>query len=300
MPPPNMLALRLEQGRRGGGEVDHLQKGATVAWQGRQPGRPPSHEQGINIREKISQWEGRSQQGNSQDALVKAHPPAVSRSLSGDVLGNGGSREGLHAKASLSKTKSLDFRECPAEVGHGVVGRKSEPPQKCSTEFSNTTPGTKPLTAQIIASPKMENTANYTGKQIFAANGDQKTDRILDVEVVSKPLPLSTDDQEDKMPAGNFYTSRGFWRKLEGDRLLWEKGRDSSGDAQAPPKPQRTFQYRGTNNNNVGNTMHWDSRSPHNSHSNVRSRRVAHPPSFPPPPCPVAKTNGISRHKKNR
>ncbi|XP_070824524.1 DENN domain-containing protein 2C isoform X2 [Chaetodon trifascialis] len=296
-----MLALRLEQGRRGGGEVDRLQKGATVAWQGRQPGRPPSHEQGINIREKISQWEGRSQQGSSQDAVVKAHPPTVSRSLSGDVLGNGGSRGGLHTKASLSKAKSLDFRECPAQVGLGVVGRKSEPLQKCSTEFSTTAPGNKPLAAQIIASPKMENTANSTGEQIFAANGDQKTDRILDVEVVSKPLPLSTDDQEDKMPAGNFYTSRGFWRKLEGDRLLWEKGRDSSGDAQAPPKPQRTFQYRGTNNNNARNAVQWDSRSPHNtSHSNVRSRRVAHPPSFPPPPCPVAKTNGLSRHKKNR
>lgn len=271
-----------------------------MAWQGRQPGRPPSHEQGINIREKISQWEGRSQQGSSQDAAVKAHPPTVSRSLSGDVLGNGGSREGLHAKASLSKAKSLDFRECPAQVAHDVVGRKSEPLQKCPTEFSTTAPGSKPLTAQIIASPKMENSANYTCKQTFVANGDQKTDRILDVGVVSKPLPLSTDDQEDKMPAGNFYTSRGFWRKLEGDRLLWEKGRDSSGDAQAPPKPQRTFQYRGTNNSNVGNRMQWDSGSPHNSHSNVRSRRVAHPPSFPPPPCPVAKTNGLSRHKKNR
>ncbi|XP_051282449.1 DENN domain-containing protein 2C [Dicentrarchus labrax] len=298
-----MLALRLEQGKRGGGEVDHLQKGATVAWQGRQAGRPPSHEQGINIREKISQWEGRSQQGSSQDAGVKAHPPAVSRSLSGDVLGNGcsneGSRGGLHAKASLSKAKSLDFRESPSQAGHGVVGRKSEPLPKCSTEFS--TPGNKPLAAQTFASPKVEaNTANCTGKQIISANGDQKRDRILDVEVVSKPLPLSTYDQEDNMPAGNFYTSRGFWRKLEGDRLLWEKGRDSSGEAQAPPKPQRTFQYRGTNNNNAGITCQWDNKSPHSNHSNVRSRRVAHPPSFPPPPCPVAKTNGISRHKKNR
>lgn len=309
LPPLIMLALRLEQGRRGGGEVDRLQKGATVAWQGRQSGRPPSHEQGFNIREKISQWEGRSQQGSSQDAGIKAHPPTVSRTLSEDVLGNGcsneGSRGALHAKASLSKAKSLglDFRECPAQGGHGVVGRKSEPLRKCSTEFLTTTPGNKPLAAQIFASPKVEaNTADSTGNQIFTANGDQKTDRILDVEVISKPLPLSTDDQEDNMPAGNFYTSRGFWRKLEGDRLLWEKGRESLGEAQPPPKPQRTFQYRAANNNNTntGHTMRWDSRSPHNNHSNVRSRRVAHPPSFPPPPCPVAKTNGLSRHKKNR
>ncbi|XP_044206777.1 DENN domain-containing protein 2C isoform X2 [Thunnus albacares] len=298
-----MLALRLEQGRRGGGEVDRLQKGATVAWQGRQPGRPPSHEQGINIREKISQWEGRSQQGSSQDAGVRAHPPSVSRTLSGDILGNGCSNErgGLHGKASLTKTKSLDFRETPEQAGHRVVGRKSEPLQKCSTEFSTTTPGNKAPAAQIFASPKVEaNTANSTSKQILAVNGDQKMDCILDVEVISKPLPLSTDDQEDNMPAGNFYTSRGFWRKLEGDRLLWEKGRESSGDAQAPPKPQRTFQYRGANNNNMGHTARWDSRSPHNNLSTVRSRRVAHPPSFPPPPCPVSKTEGLSRHKKNR
>lgn len=289
-----MLALRLEQGRREGGEVDRLQKGATVAW------RPPSHEQGVNIREKISQWEGRSQQGSSQDAGVKAHPPSVSRTLSGDVLGNGcsseGLRGGLHGKSSLTKAKSLDFRESP----NRVVGRKSEPLQKCSTEFSNTTQGNKPLAAQIFASLKVEdNTANSTSKQTLAVNGNQKMDHILDVEVVSKPLPLSTDDQEDNMPAGNFYTSRGFWRKLEGDRLLWEKGRESSGDAPAPPKPQRTFQYRGANNN-TGHTVRWDSRSPHNNHSTVRSRRVAHPPSFPPPPCPVAKTEGLSRHKKNR
>uniref|UniRef100_A0A4W6C9K1 DENN/MADD domain containing 2C n=1 Tax=Lates calcarifer TaxID=8187 RepID=A0A4W6C9K1_LATCA len=301
-----MLALRLEQGRRGGGEVDHLQKRATVGWQGRQSGRPPSHEQGINIREKISQWEGRSQQGNSQDAGVKAHPPTVSRTLSEDLLGNGcsseGSRGGLHAKANLSKAESLglDFRESPTQAGHGVVGRKSEPLQKCSTEISSTSPGNK-LAAQIFACPKVEaNKVNSTGKQAFTTNGNQTMDRILDVEVVSKPLPLSTDYQEDNMPAGNFYTSRGFWRKLEGDRLLWEKGRESSGEAQPPPKPQRTFQYRGANNNNSGHTMQWDIRSHHNNHSTNRNRRVAHPPSFPPPPCPVAKTDGISRHKKNR
>ncbi|XP_037627984.1 DENN domain-containing protein 2C [Sebastes umbrosus] len=296
-----MLALRLEQGRRGGGEVDRLQKGVTVARQGRQSGRPPSHEQGIStIREKISQWEGRS-----QDAGVKEHPPTVSRTLSGDVLGcNGrssdGSRGGLHTKPIYSQSKSLDldYRESPAQAGHGVVGRKSEPLQKCSTEFSTTTPGNKPLATQMFASPKGE--ANSTGKPIFTANGDQKTDRILDVEVVSKLLPLSTDYQDDNMPAGNFYTSRGFWRKLEGDRLLWEKGRESSGEAQPPPKPLRTFQYQGANNNITGHAVRRDSRSPHSNHSNGRSRRVAHPPSFPPPPCPVAKTNGLSRHKKNR
>uniref|UniRef100_A0A8C2ZZP1 DENN domain containing 2C n=1 Tax=Cyclopterus lumpus TaxID=8103 RepID=A0A8C2ZZP1_CYCLU len=288
-----MLALRLEQGRRGGGEVDRLQKGDTVARQGRQSGRPPSHEQCSNIREKISQWEGRS-----QDAGAKAHPPTVSRTLSGDQLGNGcsneGSRGGLYHSKSL--TLGLDFRVSPSPAGHGVVGRKSEPVQKCPAEYSTTTPGIKPLAAQMFASPKVED--DPAGKQILTADGYQKRDRILGVEVASKHLPLSTDEQEDNMPAGNFYTSRGFWRKLEGDRLLWEKGR---GDAQPPPKPMRTFQYRGANNSNdEGHTTRRDGSSPHSNHSNARSRRVAHPPSFPPPPCPVAKTNGLSRHTKNR
>ncbi|XP_067383693.1 DENN domain-containing protein 2C isoform X2 [Channa argus] len=299
-----MLALRLEQGRRGGGEIDRLQKEAPLAWQDRQSGRPPSHERGINIREKICQWEGRSQQGSSQDAGVKAHPPIISRTLSGDFLANGCPndklRGGFHTKASLPKPKSmgLDFRESPAQAGHGKAGRKSEPLQKCSTEFSTTSPRHKPLAAQIFASPIGEaNTANSTSKQTFTPNSDQKIDRILGVEILSKSLPLSTDDNED-MPAGNFYTSRGFWRRLEGDRLLWEKGRQSSGEAPPPPKPQRTFKYRGANSNNTGHMMQWDSRSPHNNHSNVK--RAAHPPSFPPPPCPVAKSEGLSRHKKNR
>lgn len=279
--------------------MDRLQKGPTVAWQGRQ-------EQSVNIREKISQWEGRSQQGSSPDTRVRAHPPVVSRTLSGDLLSNGcfneGSRGGPPAKASLSKTKSmgLDFRESPAPAGHSAVGRKSEPIQKYSTESSTTTPGNKPLAAQTFLSPKAETDAtNSTGKQTFTPNGDRTTGRIWDVEEVSKRLPLSTDYQDDNMPAGNFYTSRGFWRKLEGDRLLWEKGRESSGEAQPPPKPQRTFQYRAANSN-LRNTAQWDRRSPHNNLCSVGSRRVAHPPSFPPPPCPVAKTEGLSRHKKNR
>ncbi|XP_026189379.1 DENN domain-containing protein 2C isoform X3 [Mastacembelus armatus] len=298
-----MLAPRLEQGRRGGGENDHLQKEATMAWQGRQSAKPLSHQQRVNIREKISQWEGLSQQGSSQDVGVKAHPLTVSRTLSRDLVGNGcsneGLREGLHSKFTLSKPKSLglDFRESPTQAGHGLTGRKSEPLLKYCSEFSTKSSCNK---SQIFASPKGEvNAANSTSNQTLMPEGDKKTDRILDVEVVCKALPLSTDDQEDKMPAGNFYTSRGFWRKLEGDRLLWEKGRESSGEAQPPPKPQRTFQYRGAKSN-TGHTARWDSSSTPNNHSNVRNRRVAHPPCFPPPPCPAAKTDGLSRHKKNR
>lgn len=297
LPPLKMLALRMEQGRRGGGEIDRLQKGATVAWQGRQAGRPPSHEQGINIREKISQWEGRS-----QDAGVKAHPPTVSRTLSGDLLGRGGSndapRMGLHTKAKLTNANglSLDLQESPGQTAHGTGGRKSEPLQRHFSDFSAQSPGNKPSAEQIFASSTTEK--NSTCKQSSTANGDQKLNLIAAGEDLFDPLPLS-DDHED-MPAGNFYTSRGFWRKLEGDRLLWEKGRESSGEAQPPPKPQRTFQYRGANSNNTMHTAQWEVTSPLANRSNVRSRRVAHPPSFPPPPCPVVKSHGLSRRNKNR
>ncbi|XP_068190891.1 DENN domain-containing protein 2C [Antennarius striatus] len=283
-----MLALRMEQGQREGGEVDHMQKRAGVAWQA---GRPLSHKQNINIREKISQWEGRSQQGSSQDADVKAHPPTVSRNA--NLLQNGCSRGGPQTKVSLSKAKILDFRECPSQAGRDATGRKSEPLQKISTS----TTGNKPLTNHTCVPPKAEDcTANSTGEQIINANDDQKTDRFLDVQLTSKPLPLFIDDQ-DNIPAGNFYTSRGFWRKLEGDRLLWQKGKDLSGDVQGPPKPLRTFQYQGSISSNAAHRAQWVNRSPH---KNDRSMRFAKPPSFPPPPCPGAKTNGLSRHKKNR
>lgn len=298
-PSLTMLALRLEQSRRGLGEVESLQKEAAPAWQGRQAGRPSSHEQGINIKEKISQWEGRSQQSGCQDVGGKAHPPVVSRTLSADLLGNGcssqSSRGGPQRKENLSKAKSIgfDFREIPSHVGHGAAARKSEPLAKCSTQLSS------PV-AKTLASPKEKaNTTISPGKHIFSPNGDQRVGRILDVELVPKPLPPSTDDHEDNMPAGNFYTSRGFWRKLEGDRLLWEKGRSSAGEALPPPKPQRTFQYRATNNN-AGRTVQWDSSSPRNNRYSARTRRAAHPPAFPPPPCPVSRNDGLSRHNKSR
>ncbi|KAM6924921.1 DENN domain-containing protein 2C [Xenentodon cancila] len=293
-----MLALRLEQSRRGLDEAGRLQKEAGSTWQGRQSERPAPHEQGINIREKISQWEGRSQQSSSQDAGGKAHPPLVSRTLSGDLLGNGcssqSSRGGLQTKESPSKAKSmeLDFREFPLHGGHRIVGRKSEPLTKCSTQFS--------IPMKIASSKSESNTTFSPSQHIFSPSGDQIASRLLDVEVIPKPLPPSHDDHEDNMPAGNFYTSRGFWRKLEGDRLLWEKGRSAAGEALPPPKPQRTFQYCGANNNNAGHAVQWDRRSPHNNHYSVRSRRVAHPPTFPPPPCPVSKHEGLSRHKKSR
>lgn len=277
-----MLALRLEQGRRGGSEVEHLQKDTTAAWQGSPSARHPSHRQGINIREKISQWEGRSQQqGSSQDTGVNAHPPSASRRMSGDVLGHGAF--GVKPSAKVSLSKSLEFWEAPSKSQQSMVGRKSEPVLKCFGDFTATTTRNKPLTAQRFTPPTVEaKVANSTGTPVFPVKDKPKVDPISHVEIASNPLPLSTDFQEDNMPAGNFYTSRGFWRKLEGDRLLWEKGRVPLCEAQAPPKPLRTFQYQGANGNNVG------------------SMRTADPPTVPPPQCPIAKTNGLLRHKKNR
>ncbi|MEQ2164282.1 hypothetical protein GOODEAATRI_004993 [Goodea atripinnis] len=296
-----MLALRVEQDRRGLDEVDCLQKEATTIQQGWQSGRPALHKQRINIREKISQWESRSQQSSSQDAGFKVHPPLVSRTLSGDLLGNGGSNKtygvGNHAR-DRAKSTELDFREPPAHNVHSVAGRKSEPLKKFPTPFLTASPG-KNSTTQTFASSELEVDTLSSAESVFSAHVDSKVDCIPDILIVSKPQPPSAGDQEDNMPAGNFYTSRGFWRKLEGDRLLWENGRSNAGESRPPPKPLRTFQYCGTHN--MKHAVHLDSRSPqNNNHSNLRSRRVVKPPNFPPPPCPVIKSEGLSRHKKNR
>lgn len=300
-PPLNMLALTVEQGKRGLDEADRLQREGPAVRQGWRSGRPVSHEQRINIKEKISQWETRSKQSDSNDAGVKKHPAAVSRTLSGDLLGNGYSNKilgvGIHAKDGRSRAKSteLDFRETPEHVVHGVSSRKSEPLKKFATPFSATSPG-KTSTTQTLASSKFEVDSLPSADPVFSSNGEP----IPDILITSQPLPPSAGDQEDNMPAGNFYTSRGFWRKLEGDRLRWENSRSNAGGAQPPPKPQRTFQYCGTSNSTTG-AGQWDNRFQlNNNRSNLRSRRVVQPPNFPPPPCPVIKTEGLSRHKKNR
>ncbi|KAM6976935.1 DENN domain-containing protein 2C [Aplochiton taeniatus] len=98
------------------------------------------------------------------------------------------------------------------------------------------------------------------------------------------------------MPPGSFYTSRGFWRRLEGDHLYWEKaGREVSAGPLGPPKPQRTFQYQGANGS-ARHLVQWDDRSTPANQSSDRSHVVGHPNNLAPPLC----TNGFSRHKKNR
>ncbi|KAM9828053.1 DENN domain-containing protein 2C isoform X2 [Syngnathus typhle] len=260
-----MLALSVEQGRRGVANVEPPHKGAAVGWQG-----PQSPEPGRNIRERISQWEGRS-----KDLSMKAEPLRVARISSEGVLSNGCSNKNLHRKdLANAQSLALDFRESRAQSRSCSIAPKSSPGNKST---------------QVLMLPFMD---SNTDKVIV--DGKLKSNCILDVDAESGHLPRLADDSEDNMPAGNFYTSRGFWRSLEVDRCLWEKGRTSLDEA--PPKPQRTFKYQGATKDAVP----WNSRPIHNNQPSGRGRRVAHPPSFPPPPCPVARTNGLSRHKNNR
>uniref|UniRef100_A0A8C6SSB0 DENN/MADD domain containing 2C n=1 Tax=Neogobius melanostomus TaxID=47308 RepID=A0A8C6SSB0_9GOBI len=263
-----MLALRQEQSRQEGGQIHRAPKGANM---GLQTGRPPLHDQGLNIREKISQWEGRSQQ--TQD--IKMHAPILSQDYNGNGVYNAN-------KNTISNSSvGLDFRE--VNLKPTIVGRRSEPIRKYSTELIILQTESK----QTLPASKTETTQMYTS--------NAKISCVLDIELVSKPLPPSASEYDDGMPAGNFYTSRGFWKKLEGDRLMWEKGKDSTGETRAPPKPLRTFQYDGPKDSSRKRSQTSPCRL-----SNRRGSRKLRPPDFPPPPCPDTRTNGITRHKKNR
>ncbi|XP_072305706.1 DENN domain-containing protein 2C [Eucyclogobius newberryi] len=263
-----MLALRQKQSVQEGGQIHRPQKGANT---GLQAGRPAQQEPGVNIRDKISQWEGRSQQ--NQD--VNLHAPVVSRAYNGNGVCN--------TKTNISNTSvGLDFRE--VNLKPTTTGRRSEPVRKYSTEMI-----IQPDTKRTLKAMKSETLLAQT----YTTNA--KLSCVLDIELFPKPAPPSGSEEEDGMPAGNFYTSRGFWKKLEGDRLMWEKGNESTGETRAPPKPLRTFQYDGPKDGNRARAQTSPCRL-----TNHRGSRKLRPPEFPPPPCPVSRTNGISRHKKNR
>ncbi|XP_041712106.2 DENN domain-containing protein 2C isoform X1 [Coregonus clupeaformis] len=279
------------------------------------PGRPLTHKPGLNIKQKISQWEGLCQPDSGGKAdRVKVLAPVASRSLSEDVQGNGvcsdSRRGGPHGKANLSKAKSLglDFRENLQARGiHTGVSRKSDPPQNhsCFSKTSTAISESKPFTA-----PSQTLTTYTTNifqvERIITTNGELKVGGVLEVKL-TKPLPLSVDDHGESLPPGNFYTSRGFWRRLEGNELFWEKGKNTSAEPQSavgpvphpPLKPQRTFQYRGADST-PAQWVQWDSRTPSANQSNTKSNGITHPPSFPPPLCPVSRGNGFSRHKNSR
>nr|XP_046199870.1 DENN domain-containing protein 2C isoform X2 [Oncorhynchus gorbuscha] len=290
----------------------------TLAWQAPCSGKPLTQDlgrPGLNIRQKISQWEGLCQpNGDGHTERVKEHAPVVSRSLSGDVLGNGVCSDSLrgepHGKANLSKARSLglDFREnLQAQCGHKGIGRKSDAPQNHDSfsKTSTTIPVSKPFTAPSQTLTTVT-TNIFQVERIIPTNGELKVGNVLEVKW-TKPLCLSVDDHGESLPPGNFYTSRGFWRRLEGDVLFWEKGTNTSAEPQSvvgpatrpPPKPQRTFQYQGADST-PANWVQCDSRIPSVNQSNTKCSGIAQTPSFPEPLCPVSRGNGFSRHRKNR
>ncbi|KAF4110250.1 DENN domain-containing protein 2C [Onychostoma macrolepis] len=289
-----MLALGLDHGKRGGNVVAEKTVTTTAVW-------PITREPGVNIKQKISQWEGLSQQEDVRSGNIKPQRTLASRRLSGDLLGNGlDGNDGGRNKATVSKAKSLglDFRENQITL-RPVTGELQSDflrNQIHSNKLVTSTPVTKPL-------------STVTQVQVAELNvksNNIKTNHFTDVEITS--LPQCVDDPEASLPPGNFYTSRGFWKRLEADDSFWEKdstmvtkGLGEIGPSSPPPKPQRTFQYKGASSP-PGQWIQPENQTPSVSKSNqVRKHDIIlKPPSCPPPPCPVNTINGFSRNRKNR
>lgn len=334
-----MLALGMEHGhgvRRGvGGEGRGTTAGKGTAsagspWHPPASGRPLPRGAALNIRQKISQWEGLSQAEESQAVGVKGRgrgegsAVVLRRGHSGDALGNGFNDGNNHqagdsprGKASLAKAKSLglDFREDATPVRSSVVGRKIETQHSrnrspdcshaCLSKTASCTPALTPTPALALKTTPVKPPPI---KEVLPTNGERT--RVATQDCNSSPLPPLADDPEDNLPPGNFYTSRGFWKQLEASDSLWNRPRDDTAagtagvfrsfpfadESSAPPKPQRTFQYRGTGSP-MGDWALWENRAV----STTRTRtNLSGPPSCPPPPCPVSQSNGFSRHRKNR
>lgn len=315
-----MLALGMEHGhgvRRGiGGEGRGTTAGKGTAsagspWHPPATGRPLPRGTALNIRQKISQWEGLSQAEESQAIGVKGRgrggaggtAAVLRRGDSGDSLGNGFNDSSNHqagepplGKASLAKTKSLglDFREdgtpvCSSAVGRKIETQRNRSPDRNHTCLSKTASCTSALTPTPALALKTTPVRPPPIKEISPANGNKTGVATQDCNF--SPLSPLADDPEDNLPPGNFYTSRGFWKQLEASDSLWNRQRDGRAAGTAPPKPQRTFQYRG------GGSPMWENRAVSTARTTTN---LSGPPSCPPPPCPVSQGNGFSRHRKNR
>ncbi|XP_059360094.1 DENN domain-containing protein 2C-like isoform X1 [Carassius carassius] len=291
-----MLALGGDHGKRGGNVVAGKTTATTAAW-------PITREPGVNIKQKISQWEGLSQQEDVPSWNIKPQRTLASRRLSGDLLGNGlDGNDGGCNKATLSKAKNLglDFRENQMTFRPVTGELQSDFPRNRthSNKLVTSTPVTKPLsTVTQVQDAKLNVKSNNI-----------KTNHFTDVEITS--LPRCVEDPEASLPPGNFYTSRGFWKRLETDDSFWEKEKDSLmvtkglGEIRPlspPPKPQRTFQYKGASSP-PGQWIPLENQTPSVSKSNLVRKHdiILKPPSCPPPPCPVNTINGFSRNRKNR
>ncbi|KAK2898292.1 hypothetical protein Q8A67_009710 [Cirrhinus molitorella] len=290
-----MLALGVDHGKRGGNAVAGEKTTATTV-------RPNAREPGVNIKQKISQWEGLSQQEDVRSGNTKPQRTSASRRLSGDLLGNGldGSDGGHKTTVSKAKSLGLDFRENQMSLRPITGENQSDFPRNRThlNTFVTSTPVIKPLstvTQAQVAKPNVK-------------SNNVKTNHFTDVEITS--LPQCVDDPEASLPPGNFYTSRGFWKRLEADESFWEKEKDSSmvtkclgeiGPSSPPPKPQRTFQYKGASSP-PGRWIPLGNQPPSVSKWNqVRKHDIIlKPPSCPPPPCPSSTINGFSRNGKNR
>lgn len=308
--PLAMLALGVDYGKPGGGGGRGGGRGrAAATCQLPVSGRALARESGVSIKQKISQWEGLSQQEDAHGMGPKAQAP-VTRTQSGDVR-NGILSENklndLRGKANLSKAKSLglDFRE--NQTGHGqiTVGRKSEPNHNrtLSNEGVILTPRTK-------SSPGLTHVQHHVHKWL----NNEAIEPVVDDETAFSPE--GDEDPDDSLPPGNFYTSRGFWRRLEGEDSPWKREKDfspmskhlisglaevsSQNPITPPPKPQRTFQYQGANKPPAYSDQWEKTGSPVSQPKQLRKHDVICPPGVPPPPCPVATSNGISRNRKNR
>ncbi|XP_026865792.2 DENN domain-containing protein 2C [Electrophorus electricus] len=313
-----MLALGVDYGKPGGrgrGEGGGATtEGRTIAWQSPVPGRLLPRGTGVNIKQKISKWEGLSQPEDGHGGREKT---PISRSLSREALGNvvhlDDKNNGLCRKMNLSKAKSLglDFRETQASDRQAAGGCKSEAMHRrtCSNEVITSSPVSKLSLSKTQAQLPGNKLDVKKQKSSHGETGENDTD----ADVTS--LPQHVDDPEDSLPPGNFYTSRGFWRRLEGEEALWDRAKPPSPMSKGlipretalcspqpnipPPKPQRTFQYQGADCPPV-HSVQWEKQSLGSQSKEVRSHDVIHPPRGPPPLCPVAPSNGFSRNRKNR
>lgn len=290
-----MLAPGVDHKKRVTGGPGGKTATTAAAW-------PLSREPGVNIKQKISQWEGLSQQEDVRSGKVQTQRTFASRRLSGDLLGNGLDSNDGGNKVTVSKAKSLglDFRENRMTFRPVTGEIQSDFPRNHThlNKFVTSTPATKPL-------------STVTQVQVTKPNvksNNSKSNHFPDVEITS--LPQCVDDPEALLPPGNFYTSRGFWKRLEADESFWEREKDSSmvtkclgeiGPTSPPPKPQRTFQYKGASSP-PGQWIQLENQTPLVGKSDqVRKNDIIlKPPSCPPPPCPINTFNGFSRNRKNR
>ncbi|XP_076860259.1 DENN domain-containing protein 2C isoform X2 [Brachyhypopomus gauderio] len=305
-----MLALGVDYGKpgeRGGGRGG----GRTAVWQLPVPGKLLARGAGVNIKQKISEWEGLSQLEDGHGGRAKTPVPhTVSRDMLGTVVHLDDKSNGQCRKMNLSKAKSLglDFRETRPGDRQTALERRSDP--KHHRSFSN-----EVVTSSLVSKPspgvtRAQPPANKPDDTKQKASPGESSDHNTDADVTS--LPQRADHPEDTLPPGNFYTSRGFWRRLEGEEALWETVKQPSPVSKRlvtreacpdpttpPPKPQRTFQYQGAGCPPV-HSAQWEKQTLGSQSKDARRHDFVLPPKVPPLPCPVTPSNGFSRNRKNR